>query len=126
MAARLTTDKRALVLYFSLAYGIGWILWAPLVLSKRGLGLLPLDLPIPALLPGGFAPLLAAYLTHRYCYGNWRAVDFRKGWPRAWLGILLAPLLFLAGEAVLPALFLTRTSAAALHWKCLWAILSPW
>jgi membrane protease YdiL (CAAX protease family) len=111
------TDRQALVRFFLLAYGIAWVLWVPLVLSQRGLGLLPLDLPLRALLPGALAPSLAAYFTHRWCYGNWRAVDFIRGWRRAWIGILIAPLLVLVGGVVIPALFLTTTSASDLHWK---------
>ena|SRR5579859_8025339 len=111
------SDKQAVVLFFFLAYGIAWVLWLPLVLSRHGLDLLPVDLPLSALLPGACAPTLAAYLAHRWCCGNWRAVDFVRGWRRAWRGILVASLLLLMGEVVIPVLFLTKTPAADLPWR---------
>ena len=110
-------DKRALVLFFGLAYAIAWMLWLPLVLSQNGLGVLPVKMSLAAAIPGAFAPCLAAYITQRWSYGNWRAVDWIQGWRRAWIGILLGPLLLLVGQVVIPALLLANTSVADLHWR---------
>ena len=115
----MNADKRALVLFFGLAYAIAWILWLPLVLSQNGLGVLPVNMSLAAGIPGAFAPCLAAYITQRWSCGNWRAVDWIQGWRRAWIGILLAPLLLLLGQVVIPVLFLSKASAADLHWEAL-------
>jgi membrane protease YdiL (CAAX protease family) len=68
---------------------------------------------------GNFAPFLAAYLTHTYYCGNWRAIDYLKGWRRAWLGIVAVAFLLLLGQVVIPALLVTRAPAVDLHWSAL-------
>ena len=113
------TDKRALVLFFALAYAIAWILWLPLVLSQNGLGVLPVNMSLATAIPGAFGPCLAAYITQRWSCGNWRAVDWIQGWRRAWVGILFAPVFLLLGEVVIPVLFFSQVSAVDLHWEAL-------
>jgi membrane protease YdiL (CAAX protease family) len=115
----MNNDKKLLVRFFFLSYVIAWVLWLPLVLSKRGLGLLPVDMPLWSMVPGTFAPTLTAFLVHRWCCGNWRAVDFFKGWRNAWIGIVIAPTLLLLGEIIIPTLVLAKAPPARLHWKAL-------
>lgn len=108
--------QKQLTAFFLLAYGIAWVLWMPLVLSKRGLGVLSADVGMVWMLPGSFAPALAAFLTHRWFQGNWRAMDFLQGWRRAWLGVLVAPALIAVGVVVIPSLCIAKTPAADLKW----------
>ncbi len=108
-----------LVRFFVFAYVIAWALWIPLVLSKRGLGLIPVDLPLQSLLPGTFAPTVSAFFAHRWSQGNWRAIDFFSGWRRAWLGIVIGPILILVGEVIIPVLFISSSPATRLHWNFL-------
>jgi membrane protease YdiL (CAAX protease family) len=115
----MNNDKKLLVWFFFLSYVIAWVLWLPLVLSKRGLGFIHVDMPIPSLVPGTFAPSIAAYLVHRWCCGNWRAVDFLKGWRSAWIGIVIGSALILLGEVILPVLVLAKAPPARLHWAAL-------
>lgn len=105
-----------LTVFFLLAYGIAWLLWVPLVLSKRGLDIIPVDVGMVWMLPGSFAPALAAFLTHRWFHGNWRAIDCFQGLRRAWLGVLVAPILAAVGVVVIPSLIIAKTPAADLHW----------
>ncbi|NLO35370.1 MAG: CPBP family intramembrane metalloprotease [Clostridiaceae bacterium] len=53
--------KHKLGLFFGLAYLLSWLLWAPSILSSRGL--LPFQLPDTCSIAGNFGPALAAILT---------------------------------------------------------------
>jgi len=108
---------RPLTAFFLLSYGIAWLLWLPLVLSKRGLGWLPLEGRMEWVVPASFAPTIAAFLTHRWFEKNWRAIDFLQGWRRAWIGTLLGPNLAAVGIVVIPSLILSKTPAANLKWE---------
>ena len=107
---------KPLAVFFILSYGIAWLLWAPLVVSKRGLSLVSWDVAMIWMLPGSYAPLLAAFITHRWFNRNWRAVDFLRGWKRSWIGIVVAPVLALTGIVIIPSLFIAKTAAADLQW----------
>jgi len=111
-----SNSPKQLVTFFLLAYGMAWLLWSPLVLSKRGLGILSMDLGMVWMLPGSFAPAAAAFLTHRLFEGNWRAMDFLQGWRRAWVGVIVAPILIALGVVVIPSLFIAKTPVAELKW----------
>lgn len=109
-------DTKPLVVFFLLAYGVAWLLWAPLVLSKRGLDVIHSEISTVWMLPGSFAPILAAFVTHRAFEGNWRAIDWLQGWRRAWLGVIIAPVLAAVGIVVIPSLIIATTPAAELKW----------
>jgi uncharacterized protein len=61
MNARLIREH-PLAAFFVLAYALAWLAWLPLVLGRDGLALLDVSVPIEAILPGTFAPALAALL----------------------------------------------------------------
>ena len=112
-----TDTTRRLAVFFILEFGIAWLLWLPLVLSKRGLGRIPAEERMEWVVPTSFAPTLAAYLTHWWFEKNWRAVDFARGWRRAWIGLLLGPVPAAPGIVVIPGLILSATPAANLKWE---------
>jgi len=94
------TTWRYIVIYYAIACGSSWAIWAPVLLGQGGLRLLniaPPKLVITSV--GTLGPLLACYVTHRISAGNWRAVRFLPShWPD-WVWLLLGPLL------VFPCLF---------------------
>jgi membrane protease YdiL (CAAX protease family) len=60
------------MLFFLLAYGIGWLLWLPLLCSRKGLGLISVDLDFTWAIPGSFSPLLAALIVQWIIMGNFK------------------------------------------------------
>jgi membrane protease YdiL (CAAX protease family) len=86
------------------------------VLSKRGLGWLPVEGRMEWVVPASFAPTIAAFLTHRWFEKNWKPIDFLQAWRRAWIGILLGPTLAALGIVVIPGSILSKTPAANLKW----------
>src|ERR1035437_11005911 len=96
---RARTKWRQIAIYYAIACGVSWTIWAPLVLGRDGLDLLHIAPPPPVIISTGtLGPLLACYLTHRLRTGNWRAVQFlpRHRLRGLWLGLgaLLLPLRF--------------------------------
>src|ERR1039457_4214755 len=74
---RARTKWRQIAIYYAIACGVSWTIWAPLVLGRDGLDLLHIAPPPPVIISTGtLGPLLACYLTHRLGTGNWRAVQF--------------------------------------------------
>lgn len=112
-----STPGKYIAIYYGIACGIGWILWAPLVLGQDGLRLLSIAPPAPVVIClGTLGPLLACYLTHRLQMGNWRAVRLfpREVFRLLWL--VLAPLLVLfCFFVVFPAL-ISKGGPKAWHW----------
>lgn len=93
-------------MYYAIACGITWSIWTPLALGRNGLKIFDIDPPFPVLVAfGTLGPLIAAFLAHRFCEGNWRAVRLFPSRPAQWLWLALAPLLVVFGFfAVFPAL----------------------
>ncbi len=103
-------QRHALVCYFLMAYGFSWIAWLPYVLSKNGLGLLPIDLGQFAALPGAFlGPCLSGILMTAVLEGKpgvgrllRRFVQWRVSWywyPAVLCGV---PIVVVAGYLALP------------------------
>ena len=89
--------RRGLVVFFACAYGIAWLMWLPLVLSKRGLGLLPVQPPLAfAVSPGTLGPAIAALFTQRLFHGNWRAFRLWTFWRQIVRGAVAGSLVLLA------------------------------
>jgi membrane protease YdiL (CAAX protease family) len=113
--------SRELVVYFALAYGISWVIWAPLVLGKGGLGLIPTQ-PSPIYLYAGFfGPTLAALISQRLLNGDWRA--FRL-WTSLWqmiAGMLAGSALLLLADFMI-ALGITQSGYSLWSWPALLAI----
>jgi membrane protease YdiL (CAAX protease family) len=106
------------VRFFSLAYGLAWVAWLPLLLSQRGLGLAAWDGSMTWMLPGLFAPTLAAIVMSRKA-SRWRLGQLVGTWRRAWLGVLLGFTLIAAAVIVVPALVFAISPWPALHWRAL-------
>lgn len=63
---------KKLLLYFTLAYLISWIIWLPLIAPKFGIDTLPV-IPNYHHYLGSFGPMMAAFIV-KYIYGGWKAV----------------------------------------------------
>lgn len=86
---------RSLAIYYLWAVSISWIAWAPLILGKTGLGVLPIAIPMPWVIPGTAGPLIAAMIVQwRECH-NLRVGRLCVPWRRGVLGGLAA-IIFLA------------------------------
>lgn len=81
-------QQHPLVGYFVMAYGFSWLAWLPFILSKGGLGLLPVSLSQFAIIPGAFlGPLLSGFLMTAAIEGRpgvqrllRRFIVWRVGW----------------------------------------------
>lgn len=104
MSARTTWTQIAI--YYAFACGVSWTIWAPLILGRDGLKLLSIAPSPPVVMSlGTLGPLMACYVTHRLCTGNWRAVRFFpfRGLRGLWL--MLGPMLVISCFfIVLPAM----------------------
>ena len=109
--------SRPLVLFFVLAYTVAWLSWLPLVLSRSGLGLIPVDVPIEYCVVGGFAPSLAALLTHWLAEQNLRAFRLYDSLNKLLLGALVGPVLIVTAFVVVPGLLMTESSLGTLNWR---------
>ncbi len=110
---------RQLVLFFVLAYGLAWVFFGSLPLSRPGLGWLPFDLSLPVMIVvGSFAPSVAALATLRITEGRWPAVAPFATKPTL-VGFVIAPVLIAGTFAAIPAAILTRGTLSSLHWGVL-------
>ena len=103
------------MLFFALAYLIGWIGFLPLVLSRTGAGLIPIDVPIEYIVAPTFAPAIAALLTQWFCQRNLRIARLYTSWRRLLAGVVAGPALMVIAFVIVPALLMSR-SAGSLHW----------
>jgi membrane protease YdiL (CAAX protease family) len=104
-------QRHALVCYFLMAYGFSWIAWLPYVLSKSGVGILPITLNQFAALPGAYlGPFLSGVLMTAALEGKpgvgrllRRFVQWRVSWywyPAVLCGV---PIVVVAGYLALPS-----------------------
>lgn len=71
--------RRQLVLFFAFAYGIAWLFFVPLGLSKAGLGWFPVEVSLPLMtVLGTLGPSLAALFTLRLTEGRWPKARFHS------------------------------------------------
>ena len=118
MSAR-WVHKHPLSAFFVLAYTLAWLAWLPLVLGRDGLALLDVAVPIEAILPGTFAPALAALLVRRIAEGSWSLGRIATGWRPAVIGFLAAAGLLILAFPVLAAIVGVRGNALDLSWIAL-------
>ncbi|MBN9687452.1 MULTISPECIES: CPBP family intramembrane glutamic endopeptidase [unclassified Corallococcus] len=111
--------SRPLACFFLLAYGIAWALWAPLVLSRSGVGLLPFEVGLWLTLPGSYAPLLAALCVQWLGWGNVRVVRWVPSWKGLAVGLGAGALTVALAFVVLPGLWLNRGGVSLLEWSAL-------
>ena len=94
------TSWRHVAIYYAIACGSSWAIWAPVVLGEGGLRLLNVAPSKPVITSlGTLGPLVACYVTHRIAVGNWRAVRLLPSQWSDWIWLLLGPLI------VFPCLF---------------------
>ncbi len=116
--------RHPLAAFFTLAYGLSWLVWLPYVLSQNGLGVLPISYPVllgqtqlAGILPGAYlGPVTAAIIVTALTEGRdglraWRGrlLNVRVRWTW-WLGVLIAVPL-----AIIGATFLLPGAAAAVR-----------
>lgn len=111
--------RRPLAAFFVLAYAIAWIAWAPLVLSRTGLGWLPFDGSMWLTIPGSYGPLIAALIVRRATHGDFRIGRLLPSFGRFAIGLLVGWLLIVAAFVVLPVLWLAREPLVLLGWGVL-------
>lgn len=108
-----TLRHRPLVWFFALAYLGSWIVWIPVVLTRAGLGVLPVDVPLGLqsllnVLALFLGPFLAALVMTRATEGStrpfWRKLVQVRTRPLAWVLALVAiPLAIAAVTLLQPA-----------------------
>jgi membrane protease YdiL (CAAX protease family) len=118
MLKRLAID-RPVFTFFLLAYGLAWLAWSPLVLSRSGLGILPFELPLWTTLPGSYAPVVAALIVQRLSAGNLRIGGLAPYPMRAFAASVLGCLLIGLGFVLLPGLILSGGAVQSFEWAAL-------
>jgi len=110
-------DIKALGIFFSLAYGIAWLAWLPLVLGAHGLHITSWNVPMPFVIPGTFGPTVAALATQRLRYGDWRAARIWTTWRGLVLGAIAGPALIMFALTVVTCGAMVKGGPAALQWS---------
>jgi len=105
-----------LLLFFLLAYAIAWVGWSPLVLSRAGIGIIPVNVPIEYIVLPSFAPSIAALLTQRFTQGNFRFLQLFAPRGRDLSGIIIGPVLIVIAFVIIPGVLITK-SPVSLHWS---------
>jgi hypothetical protein len=80
-------QRRPLVVFFFLAYLLGWICFLPLALTNIGTGLIHADVPIEFIVAGAFSPTVAALITQWLVDRNFRIFRLYGSWQRLLLGL---------------------------------------
>jgi len=102
-----SSTLRSVLGFYALTLLISWLAWAPLVLSKSGLGWLPFAVPMPWTVAGTLGPFLAALLMWRREQGGVAAAVRRllaaspKALASAFAGALLVGGTFVVGTALI-------------------------
>lgn len=110
-------QRRPLCVFFCLAYLIFWMGMLPLVLSRTGLGLIPINVPMEVVFPLLFAPTVAAFLTQWIAEHDLKVFRLYGSWKRVLLGASVGSLLLILAIAVIPAVLLVKGSLRTLHWS---------
>lgn len=108
--------NKELILFFALAYGIAWLGWLPLILSRTGMGILPITVPMEFIIIGSFAPTVAALITQWRSEHNLRIFRLGASWQRFLFGIILGFLLIAITFVLLSSLLMTKGSFKAWDW----------
>ncbi len=109
--------SRPLVLFFALAYAIAWVLFLPLVLSRTGLGLIPIIVPIEYSVAVSVAPSIAALLTQWLAERNWRAFKLYRSWRSLLIGALSGVVLIEIACVIVPGILLAKGAPGTLNWR---------
>lgn len=112
-------DIKALGIFFSLAYGIAWLAWLPLVLGIHGLHITSWNVPMPYMIPGTFGPTIAALATQRLRHGDWRAAKIRTSWRGLVIGAISGPALIVFALTVVTCGVMVKGGPAVLQWSAI-------
>ncbi len=117
LAALPTARWRPVLLYYSLACGLSWIIWAPLVLGRDGLKLLPIAPSLPVVISAGtLGPMIAAILTNRLQTGRWWAFQFLPPRRSQALWLVLGPILVLLCVFVVFPALVSKGAPSSWRW----------
>lgn len=112
--------RQPLLVFFFLAYLLGWIGFLPLVLTNIGVGLIRANVPIKFIVIGVSSPTIAALCTQWLMDGSFRICRLYSTWQRLLLGAVMGLALIMIAFVILPGLVLVKVSARMLHWSALW------
>jgi uncharacterized protein len=102
------STRRALFIFFGLAYAWAWLVFVPMVVFRA-----PLEWSILATL----GPAAAALLTHRVTTGSYRAFRIYGAWPRTLGATAIGVALIVFAYVVLPGV--TTADPRELNWNIL-------
>jgi membrane protease YdiL (CAAX protease family) len=118
--------RRPLVTFFTLAFGLGWLVALPLVLSPAGVGAIQHSLPEEWLMLFASTPTIAALWTQWLIAGDFRICRLGTPWRRVLLGAGGGLALALLAFAIVPALVLSNGAVGALGWSAIVTASLPW
>jgi hypothetical protein len=108
---------RSVALYYAIAIGWAWLVWAPLILGADGLKILSISPSLPVLTCiATLGPSLGCFITRRIETGDWRAIQLLPRSKRRWGWVLLGPLLVLLCTFVVLPAFISSGSPAQWRW----------
>lgn len=108
---------RSVFLYYGIAIGWAWLIWAPLVLGADGLKLLSINPSLPVLTClATLGPSLGCLITHRLETGNWKPIHLLPATRGRWIWVLLGPLMILLCTFVIFPAFISSGSPARWQW----------
>jgi membrane protease YdiL (CAAX protease family) len=91
------TISHHLILFVSLAYGISWLVFTPIILWHA---------PVQLIAVASFGPSAAALITHRLTTGNYRAFGFHVTRPWTLVAAIVGSIVIVLAYVVLPGLVL--------------------
>jgi CAAX protease family protein len=99
---------------------LGWIGFAPIVLTNLGRGIIPVDVPIEFIVIGTTSPTLGALWTQWLIHGDFRICRIYDSWRRMLVGAGTGVVLIYMAFVILPAVVIAKAPPNALHWAALW------
>jgi len=109
--------RRPLVLFFLLAYALGWVGFLPIVLTRVGLGLVPVNVPIQFIMIGACAPTVAAIWVQWLTERNLRICNLYSSPQTLLLGLITGGALAAVASVIVPGLLMSRSPMHALNWS---------
>ena len=108
---------KSVAVFYGIACGFSWLVWAPVVLGPDGLKVIKLALPPPVFACiATLGPLLACFITFRIETGHWRAVRLLPPTRSQLLWLLFGPLVVLICFFFVFPLLISKGSPGTWHW----------
>jgi len=119
--------RQPIVVFFCLAYLLGWIAFLPLVLAYFGFGSIRNDAEFAAvIIIGTSTPTAAALITQWSLDRSFRICRFRTSARHFCPGLLVGVASIEMALVVLPAIVLAKDSPFHLHWSAMWSPAVLW